>query len=86
MDALIRQMGHVTLAVPEPGASAADLVEMTGLRVTGQSGSEVMLSSNRRRYEIVLRKGPGPACWRSGSRLRVRRRSTRSGPGFAPMD
>ena len=56
MHDLIQQMGHVTLAVPDPARSAADLVDIVGLKITAQDKDSVLLSSNRRRYEVVLRK------------------------------
>ena len=60
MDALIQQMGHVTLGVPDPARSAADIADIVGLRITGRDGDAVMLSSNHRRYELVLCQAATP--------------------------
>jgi catechol 2,3-dioxygenase len=57
MTQLVQQMGHVTLQVPDPMASARDLVDLVGVKITHQSADEVMLSSNTRRYEVIYRKG-----------------------------
>jgi catechol 2,3-dioxygenase len=64
MSYLIRQMGHVTLGVPDPLASAADLRDLTGLQVTRPGDDEVRLSSNARSYEMVLQRAP-VACVRA---------------------
>lgn len=55
---LIRQMGHVAFAVPDPEASAQDLVELVGLKVTGREGGAVYLSSNTRVNEVSYRQAP----------------------------
>ena len=58
MTHLIRQMGHVAFSVPDPDISAQDLVEITGLKMTGTQDGTVYLSSNRRHHEVSYRKGP----------------------------
>lgn len=58
MTHLIRQMGHVAFTVPDPATSANDLVEITGLKVTGTQDGTVYLSSNRRHHEVTYRPGP----------------------------
>jgi len=61
MAQLIRQMGHVALTVPDPEVSAQDLVEITGLKITGRSDGRVYLSSNQRHHEVSYRSGPTAA-------------------------
>ena len=55
---LIRQMGHVAFAVPDPELSAQDLVDLVGLKVTGRDADTVYLSSNTRVNEISYRRAP----------------------------
>ena len=55
---LIRQMGHVAFTVPNPDISAQDLVELTGLKITGRRNGTVYLSGNQRHHEISYRPGP----------------------------
>ncbi len=57
MSHLIRQMGQLTLAVPDPDASAADLSSIVGLKVTNRTADAVFMSCNERRYELVYARG-----------------------------
>lgn len=61
MPHLIRQMGHVAMTVPDPEASANDLVEITGLKITERRDGRIYLSSNQRHHEISYRPGPAAA-------------------------
>ena len=61
MTCLVRQMGHLTLAVPDPAASARDLCEIVGLRVTRSYGDTVFVSSNARAYEMAFVKAAQPS-------------------------
>ena len=54
---LIRQMGHVAMAAPDPELAARDLVEVVGLRSTEQDGDTCYLSSGRRHHEISFHRG-----------------------------
>lgn len=57
---LIRQMGHIAMATPDPDGSAADLVELIGLKVTDRGDGRVFLSSNDRHHEVTLVRGARP--------------------------
>lgn len=57
MGHLIRQMGQLTLAAPDPEASAADLSEIVGLKVTKRTADAVFMSSNERAFELVYARG-----------------------------
>ena len=57
---LIQQMGHVALAVPNPEASARDLCEMVGLRVTARTAAGLFLSCNTRHREISFAHSATP--------------------------
>ncbi len=60
MSYLIRQMGHIALGVPDPGASATDLCNIVGLKRTGTEGDAILLSANARRCEVSYRRAPAP--------------------------
>jgi catechol 2,3-dioxygenase len=60
MSHLIRQMGQLTLATPDPAASAADLSEIVGLKITAQTADAVFMSCNERRFELVYVRGKTP--------------------------
>ena len=57
---LIRQMGHIAMATPDPEGSAADLVDLVGLKITERRGGTVFLSSNERHHELMLVEGADP--------------------------
>ena len=46
MTHLIRQMGYVVMATPDPEGSARDLSDITGVHLTHQSADAVYVSSN----------------------------------------
>jgi catechol 2,3-dioxygenase len=50
---LIRQMGYVVIATPEPERSARDLCDITGVRETDRGDDFVYLSSNARFCEVA---------------------------------
>ncbi len=52
MSYLIRQMGHIALATPDPEGSAQDLAEISGPRIVDRTGDLVTLSSNTRKHEV----------------------------------
>ncbi|MCD2173668.1 VOC family protein [Rhizobium sp. C4] len=52
MSYLIRQMGHIALATPDPEGSAQDLAEISGPRIIARTSDLVTLSSNNRRHEV----------------------------------
>ncbi|MDE1570334.1 VOC family protein [Aquabacter sp. P-9] len=52
MSYLIRQMGHIALATPDPEGSAQDLSDIVGLRIVDRSENLVTLSCNTRRHEV----------------------------------
>jgi len=54
---LIRQMGHVAIATPDPQHAARDLVEIVGLRITDQDGDTCYLSSGQRHHEVSFQRG-----------------------------
>ena len=60
MTHLIRQMGHVVIATADPEGSAADLVDIVGLKVTERRKDRVFLSSNQRHHEVTYVKGERP--------------------------
>lgn len=57
---LIRQMGHVAIATPNPDDSAADLVDVVGLKVTERQKDRIFLSSNQRHHEVTLVRNEVP--------------------------
>ncbi|WP_156640028.1 VOC family protein [Bosea sp. PAMC 26642] len=60
MTHLIRQMGHVAFSTPDPEGSAADLVDIVGLRVSGREKDRVFLTSNQRHHEVSFVAGDIP--------------------------
>jgi catechol 2,3-dioxygenase len=53
MTHLIRQMGYVVMATPDPDGSARDLADMTGVRITHRSPDAVFVSSNARYCDVA---------------------------------
>src|SRR5207302_6649016 len=49
---LIRQMGHLAVATPDPELSAQDLSEIMGARLVAQTDEMITLSCNSRTVEI----------------------------------
>lgn len=60
MSHLIRQIGAVTLATPDPEGASQDLCEIVGLKVTGRRGAAWFLSANERSFEVVYARHPRP--------------------------
>ncbi|WGF89991.1 VOC family protein [Marinivivus vitaminiproducens] len=60
MTHLIRQMGHVAIATPDPAGSAADLADIVGLKVTDRRDDRIFLSSNQRHHEVTLIRSEAP--------------------------
>lgn len=60
MTHLIRQMGHIAIATPDLEASAADLVDLVGLKVTERRDGRLFLSSNERHHEVSLVEAARP--------------------------
>ncbi len=60
MTHLIRQIGCLTLVTPAPDASAADLSEIVGLKVTRRTDSAVLMSCNERSVELAYLSGKRP--------------------------
>ncbi len=52
MTYLIRQMGHIALATPDPEGSAQDLSDIVGLAIVDRGTELVTLSCNSRRHEV----------------------------------
>lgn len=57
MKHLIRQMGYVVIAVPDPERSARDLSDITGVRITHRAADAVFVSSNARFCDVAYVKG-----------------------------
>lgn len=53
MTHLIRQMGYVAIATPDPEGSARDLSDMTGVRITHRDPGAVYVSSNARFCDVA---------------------------------
>jgi catechol 2,3-dioxygenase len=53
MTHLIRQMGYVVIATPDPDGSARDLADMTGVRISHRDAGAVHVSSNARSCEVA---------------------------------
>ena len=53
MTHLIRQMGYVAIATPDPDGSARDLADMTGVRITHRGPDAVYVSSNARFCDVA---------------------------------
>lgn len=53
MTHLIRQMGYVVIATPDPEGSARDLSDMTGVHLTHQAPDAVYVSSNARFCDVA---------------------------------
>src|SRR5690349_12429342 len=58
MTHLIRQMGYVAIATPDPDGSARDLADMTGVRISHSANDATYVSSNARFCDVAyLREG-----------------------------
>lgn len=55
MRPLVQRMGHVTLGAVDVEAAASDASSMLGLRVADSSSAQVLLSSNQRAAEMILK-------------------------------
>lgn len=53
MTHLIRQMGYVVIATPDPDGSARDLADMTGVRISHRGTDAVYVSSNARFCDVA---------------------------------
>jgi catechol 2,3-dioxygenase-like lactoylglutathione lyase family enzyme len=60
MNPLIRQMGYVVVATPDPLGSAKDLSEIVGLAVTHETPGAVYLTSNAKACEVAFVHGDRP--------------------------
>jgi catechol 2,3-dioxygenase len=60
MKPLIRQMGYVAVATPDPQGSAKDLSDIVGLSITRETADAVHLTSNRKACEVAFVKGDSP--------------------------
>lgn len=56
MKPLIQRLGYVALDTTDPAALVRDTVNIVGARVVGEEGGAVILSSNERHAELVIRK------------------------------
>lgn len=54
MSFLVQKLGYVSLGVKDLDRAAEDVVKISGARVTERSDQRVLISSNRRRAELVL--------------------------------
>jgi catechol 2,3-dioxygenase len=54
---LIRQMGYVVLAVPDPAGGADDLADIVGAEIVERHADGIYLSTNSRRCEVAYLKG-----------------------------
>ena len=57
MTHLIRQMGYVVIAAPDPVGSARDLAEITGVRISHSGADAAYVSSNARFCEVAYLRG-----------------------------
>lgn len=57
MTHLIRQMGYVVIATPDPAGSARDLAEITGVRISHSGADAAYVSSNARFCEVAYLRG-----------------------------
>lgn len=53
---LIRQMGYVVIAAPDPERSARDLADITGVRITHSDADASYVSSNGRFCEVAYQR------------------------------
>jgi catechol 2,3-dioxygenase-like lactoylglutathione lyase family enzyme len=60
MKPLIRQMGYVVVATPDPQGSARDLSDIVGLRIASEKAGAVYLTSNAKACEVAFVKGDRP--------------------------
>ncbi|MBK4216829.1 hypothetical protein JJJ17_12900 [Paracoccus caeni] len=51
---LVFRLGYVALNVTDPQRTAEDTCNIAGTRISGQDGGRIMLTSNRRRAEMIL--------------------------------
>ncbi len=57
MTHLIRQMGYVVIAAPDPDRSARDLADITGVRISHSAVDATYVSSNARFCEVAYLRG-----------------------------
>ncbi len=57
MTHLIRQMGYVVIAAPDPAGSARDLADITGVRISHSGADAAYVSSNARFCEVAYLRG-----------------------------
>ncbi len=60
MKPLIRQMGYVAVATPDPQGSAKDLSDIVGLSIARETADAVHLTSNKKACEVAFMKGDRP--------------------------
>ncbi len=60
MKPLIRQMGYVVVATPDPQGSAKDLSDIVGLSITHRTADAIHLTSNAKACEVAFLKGDHP--------------------------
>lgn len=60
MTPLIRQMGYVAVATPDPRGSARDISDIVGLSITHDAEDAVHLTSNAKACEVAFVKGDRP--------------------------
>jgi len=60
MTHLIRQMGYVVIATPDPDGSARDLADMTGVRITHRAADAAFVSSNARYCDVAYLRDARP--------------------------
>lgn len=60
MTHLIRQMGYVVIATPDPDGSARDLAYMTGVRITHRAADAAFVSSNARYCDVAYLRDARP--------------------------
>ncbi|OAF19174.1 VOC family protein [Bradyrhizobium neotropicale] len=58
MSFLVQKLGYVSLGVKDLARAVEDSVRIAGVRVTEKSGKRALLTSNRRRAELVLHEAP----------------------------
>lgn len=58
MSHLIRQIGQITLATPDPHGSARDLADIVGLKTTVERDDAVLMSANERVVEVAYVRAP----------------------------
>ncbi len=56
MKPLVQRLSYVALDTTDPAALVRDTVNIVGARVVGEEGGAILLSSNERHAELVIRK------------------------------